>query len=531
MKKIASIALSLLMMLGVFAGCKSGDNAGLTDAKAYLTNMYQTAGKDEVMNMLMDKDVLSVVTIDGVTYSVEWTVEVTKGAKDAVKVGESYQENHVLIDVPDLPEKDILFTATATIKDDKGNTETVSFDYKVAGLNPDTDEDGDSSDVASDETSSDATESEDKDNTSSKKDDTNTSSKGNTNTNTSSKGNTNTNTNTSSKNNTNNKAPSDPKAIVDAAYALERNTQLDYEATLTGKVISVNEAYDAEFENVTVTIQVEGKEDKPIKCYRMKGTGADKVVKGDTITVKGTLKNYNGSVQFDTGCTMTKRVAGKTETTVLTDPKKIVEAAFKLAPGEDMGYDVTLTGKVVSIDSAYNPDFNNVSVLIAVEGKEILCYRMTGTAKDIKAVVGGDTVTVTGRIKNYNGTIEFDQGCVMRKRVSGGVVVETDPKKIVDAAFALEKGKSLPYSVTLTGKITKIATPYDAGFKNITVIIEVEGTKGTEELKCYRMKGEGAENLKVGDTIAVSGVIKNYVHQSSGDNEVEFDAGCTFILK
>ncbi|MBQ7798968.1 MAG: hypothetical protein IJ370_00595 [Oscillospiraceae bacterium] len=527
MKKIASIALSLLMMLGVFAGCKSGDNAGLTDAKAYLTNMYQTAGKDEVMNMLMDKDVLSVVTIDGVTYSVEWTVEVTKGAKDAVKVGESYEENHVLIDVPDLPEKDILFTATATIKDDKGNTETVSFDYKVTGLNPDAGDD-DSSDVASDETSSDATESEDKDNantnTSSKKDE-------NTNTNTSSKGNTNTNTNTSSKGNTTtNKAPSDPKAIVDAAYALERNTQLDYEATLTGKVISVNEAYDAEFENVTVTIQVEGKEDKPIKCYRMKGTGADKVKKGDTITVKGTLKNYKGRVKFDTGCALTKRVAGQTETTVLTDPKKIVEAAFKLAPGEDMGYDVTLTGKVVSIDSAYNPDFNNVSVLIEVEGKEILCYRMTGTAKDIKAVVGGDTLTVTGRIKNYNGTIEFDQGCVMRKRVSGGVTVETDPKKIVDAAFALEKGKSLPYSVTLTGKITKIATPYDAGYKNITVIIEVEGTKGTEELKCYRMKGEGAENLKVGDTIAVSGVIKNYVH-SSGDNEIEFDAGCTFILK
>ena len=34
MKKIAALALSLLMMLGVFAGCKSGDNAGLTDAKA-----------------------------------------------------------------------------------------------------------------------------------------------------------------------------------------------------------------------------------------------------------------------------------------------------------------------------------------------------------------------------------------------------------------------------------------------------------------------------------------------------------------
>ncbi len=530
MKKIAAIALSLLMMLGVFAGCKSGDNAGLADAKAYLTNMYQTASKGEVMSMLMDKDVVSVVTIDGVAYEVEWSIEVTKGATDAVKIGESYEENHVLIDVPDLPEKDILFTATATIKDAKGNTEAVSFEYKVAGLVSDEDEDT-TSDVASDEASSEEEEEEDNNdadtNTSSKKDDNNTSSKKDNN-NTSSKKNE--NTNTSSKKPSGTTAPTDPKAIVDAAYALERGAQLDYEATLTGKVISVNEAYDSEFENITVTIQIEGKTDKPIKCYRMKGNGADKVKKNDTITVKGTLKNYNGSVQFDAGCEMTKRVAGQTSTTVLTDPKDIVEAAFKLDPGASMDYDVTLEGKVTAIDTAYSAGYNNVSVVIKVEGKEILCYRLTGTAKDVKAIVGGDTITVTGRIKNYNGTIEFDQGCVLRKRVSGGVTIETDPKKIVDAAFALEKGASLPYSVTLTGKITKINDPYSSQYENITVTIEVEGTKGTELLKCYRIKGEDAENIKVGDTIAVTGIIKNFVH-SSGDNEVEFNAGSTFIKK
>ena len=45
-------------------------------------------------------------------------------------------------------------------------------------------------------------------------------------------------------------------------------------------------------------------------------------------------------------------------------------------------------------------------------------------------------------------------------------------------------------------------------------------------MKCFRLKGEGAESLKVGDVITVSGIIKNYVH-SSGDSEIEFDAGCT----
>jgi hypothetical protein len=42
------------------------------------------------------------------------------------------------------------------------------------------------------------------------------------------------------------------------------------------------------------------------------------------------------------------------------------------------------------------------------------------------------------------------------------------------------------------------------------------------------MKGEGAAALKVGDVITVSGTIKNYQH-SSGECEVEFDSGCTFV--
>jgi hypothetical protein len=41
------------------------------------------------------------------------------------------------------------------------------------------------------------------------------------------------------------------------------------------------------------------------------------------------------------------------------------------------------------------------------------------------------------------------------------------------------------------------------------------------------MKGDGADALKVGDVITVTGIIKNFQH-SSGDCEVEFDAGCTF---
>ena len=47
----------------------------------------------------------------------------------------------------------------------------------------------------------------------------------------------------------------------------------------------------------------------------------------------------------------------------------------------------------------------------------IMCYRLAGEgAKDLKV---GDTITVTGIMKNYKGTIEFDAGCELVKVVKG----------------------------------------------------------------------------------------------------------------
>lgn len=818
MKKLISIVLLLAMCLSMFAGCKQDtpeSTNALADAKAYLINMYQTVGKDEVMVLTTDKDVLSVVTIDGVGYNVEWAVSITEGASDAVKIGESSKENHVLLDIPEKPETDILFTATATIKDEAGNTEAASFSYKVAaaasagltdeeivelayqlengelmegnatltgvitmvktpwddsyknitvviqigeltdkriecyrlqgegakelaigdtitvtgilknyngtiefdaGCNLDKVEKGETVIAPTDPkeivaaayalaqgeslpysatltgkiTTVDTPWDEGYQNISVtiavegcedkpilcyrlKGDGAADLAVGDTITVTGFIVNYNgtieftsgckLDTAVEGGDTTDPANPTDPteptkpgtttkpvtkpnseSGVVDAAYALAEGEALPYEATLTGKVISVDDAYDSEYGNITVTIAVSGRESKPIKCYRLKGDGVDKIAKGDTITVTGTLKNYYGEIEFDFGCkldkrvsgggsvvtvetdpakimaaaaklgeneemsydvtlsgkvtvvddayssdygnisvtitvsgangktlkcfrmkgdevakvavgdtitvtgriknyygelelvngTMTKRVSGGgAPITQLTDPLKIVDAAYNLAANTDLGYDVTLTGKVTSIDTAYSADYDNITVTIAVSGREskpIKCFRMKGDG--VKKIVVGDTITVTGRLKNYvaegsdKGTIEFDAGCKMDKRVSGGVTVPTDPKEIVKAAYALEPGKALPYTATLTGKIISVDDKYSSQYKNITVTIVVDGCDD-QPIKCFRLKGDGAESLKVGDTITVTGVIKNYQH-SSGDCEIEFDSGCTF---
>lgn len=406
MKKIIALALSVLMILTCLVGC--GDDAAsnnLDSAVSYLENMYQTGKKDEAMKLSSDKDVLSVVVIDGVSYNVEWTVEVTEGDKDAVKIAESETENCVKIDIPDLPEADILFTANATVKDEEDNTATASFKYKVVGI------------VIA--------------------------------------------------------GTDDTATILEDAYALAEGAKMDGEVTLTGKITSVDTPYDAGYKNLTVTIVIEGFDDKPIKCYRLAGEGADTLAVGDTITVTGIIANYKGTIEFEQGCVVkaivkadgttstpsgttstpsgttstpsgtTSTPSGTTSTptgttsTPSADKKptsktaaQIVAEAYALKNGESLSYVATLTGKVNNINTPYTEDFGGqISVTISVEGKDIYCYKMKGTGVDKVAI--GDTITVTGVIKNYNGTVEFawDQASetevTMNKRVAGSGTVAT----------------------------------------------------------------------------------------------------------
>ena len=101
------------------------------------------------------------------------------------------------------------------------------------------------------------------------------------------------------------------------------------------------------------------------------------------------------------------------------------------------------------------------------------------------------------------------------------------PAEIVAAAYALQPGEVMEGAQTLTGKIINVDTPYNSGYKNITVTIEVKGCED-KPIMCYRLKGTGADVIAVGDTITVTGTVINYQH-TSGDTELEFDAGSMII--
>ena len=68
----------------------------------------------------------------------------------------------------------------------------------------------------------------------------------------------------------------------------------------------------------------------------------------------------------------------------------------------------TLTGTITEITTNYTSS-KGVTLIMVVKGREskpIQCYRLKGVGADAIAV--GDTITVQGTIKNYKGTVEFD---------------------------------------------------------------------------------------------------------------------------
>ena len=130
MKKLIALILALVLCLGALAGCEKAPEAPVVDtlanAKAYLFTMY----KDLAPKTLRDFDLVGIVSIGGVSYTVEWTTNV---AEDLIKVVPG--DKKVTIDiVNEKPEEEVQYTLTATIKDAEGKTASTSFDFYVPGV-------------------------------------------------------------------------------------------------------------------------------------------------------------------------------------------------------------------------------------------------------------------------------------------------------------------------------------------------------------------------------------------------------------
>ena len=288
--------------------------------------------------------------------------------------------------------------------------------------------------------------------------------------------------------------------------ALE-TTPTDY--VVVGTIVIGTEAYDIEWTADTDTINFVRGDDKMV------------TVDVDEENPEEVVYNLTATIQDAAGNTESVSFAHKVPAALILDGMsydEIVDAAYTLEDGLAMQDAQRLYGVITSVDTEYSEEYKNITVTIQVGDKAdklIQCFRLSGEGvKDLKV---GDDITVEGTLKNYKGTIEFDKGCQFL-----GLGEKIDQSMILDAAYALEDGLAMTAPTALQGVISKIDAPWSDEYKNITVIMVVDGIED-KPVMAYRLSGEGAKDLAEGDLITVAGTIKNY------KGTIEFDKGCKLI--
>ncbi|MBQ7358845.1 MAG: hypothetical protein IJW63_01980 [Lachnospiraceae bacterium] len=448
MKKMSIWALLLAMSISMLTGCSNEETkepatestpssvvesveeeSGLDDAVAYVKTIYK---KEDGKTTAKDYQRVGSVPVGAKTFEITWTVDV---AEDIVSVVRG-EDGMVTIDVNEENPEEVAYVLTASLTDGT-DTETLTWNHVLpAGKKLDS-----------------LTYAE----------------------------------------------------IVALAYAVADGDVTEDTYRLFGTVTSIDTAWSDEYKNITVTIAVAGCEEQPIMCYRLSGEGAQDLKVGDAITVEGQFTNYKGTIEFNKGCVL----VGYGE---FVDQSALLEAAFALGEGDSMDEVSILTGVISEIPTAWSDEYQNITVNLDFDGKTLQCYRLSGEgAKDL---VVGQTITVVGTIKNYKGLIEFDKGCKLVPNDAYHSV------KNAIGAYKLQDGEAQEVAKTITGTISTIDTAWSDEYQNITVTIVVAGLEDYP-IMCYRLSGEGAKDLAVGDVITVTGIIKNY------KGTIEFDKGCT----
>ena len=456
MKKLIAIVLMLTLCLGLFAGCKNDtptepQTSDLANAKTRLFNMYNTAGKGEENKILADKELTTVVVVGDNTFKVEWTVKVTAGPADGVKITAADTKNTVKLDIMDQPEEELHYTLIGTISDDAGNTESLSLACYTPAVKK--------IEVTDDKII----------------------------------------------------------LVVEGKYV----TGTDYLYTSSSGstkhelVISENED-DAlvltvrENGDGTVTfVTDEGKflmaDGTNVQIVDAEGEHTKFVLEAaeNGQYIKCANATYNDKAQYleaYSGCLTcygmnSEKVSLYTfvmQTVTTVSAKEVLDAAYALEAGQSLeGGPFTLTGEITKIDTAWSDDYKNITVTIKVDddGRTIQCFRLQGTgAKDLKV---GDNITVEGTISNFNGTVQFDKACTLKKNNSN---VHVHTEEVIPAKDAtctesgLTEGKKCSECGAILVEQKEIAAGHTWG--EWTVTKEATGEEEGEETRTCSVCGE-----------------------------------------
>ena len=299
--------------------------------------------------------------------------------------------------------------------------------------------------------------------------------------------------------------------------------------------------------------------------YKLTATVADADGKTEQVVFERTLPVFDSSAVVDkpeegvaykfylvhAGLGQTLFANGETDNEkflkTTTDPKAAPDFYVE-ADGEGFKFYTTINGA---------KKYLKASTTKSEDGKvsKYVNYADEGTTWTYKTATKGwyttidGTEYVVGTYGSYNtfslsegtyltvdnsGKTQFPGGLMLKETAeamtpSEGPTIYETPEEIVNAVYELDLGGYLSggHEYTLTGVITEIPSPWSDDYGNISVVIVV-GDMTDKPIECFRLKGEGANNLEVGNTITVKGKLTKYNNNTEA-GKVEFDAGCVLV--
>ena len=268
-----------------------------------------------------------------------------------------------------------------------------------------------------------------------------------------------------------------------------------------------------------------------------KFTSVDELKVGDEVIVKGTITNYNGTIElnqrneiYSLNGVIAGGETGEGDGT-LESPYDVAKALSLIANGEnDPDAEVYIKGKVSEIEEI-SAQFGNGTYYISVDGTtetQLYVYRgyyLNGekfTSEDQLKV--GDEVVILGKLTTFYDDPQVGTGSKLVS-VNGqtGMIPGTEalPYTPSQALEVIANGENDPEAeVYIKGKVSQIKE-VSAQFGNATYWISDDGTTDNQ-LYVFRGKylnGEkftSEDQLKVGDEVVILGKLTTY----NGDPQV-----------
>ena len=326
---------------------------------------------------------------------------------------------------------------------------------------------------------------------------------------------------------------------VGATLSAGESTETVYIRGIVSRIDEIDPSYG----NATYCISDDGTPNNQFLVYRgyslggEKFTSVDELKVGDEVIVKGTITNYNGTIElnqrneiYSLNGVIAGGETGEGDGT-LESPYDVAKALSLIVNGEnDPDAEVYIKGKVSQIKEV-SAQFGNATYWISDDGStdnQLYVFRgkyLNGekfTSEDQLKV--GDEVVILGKLTTFNDDPQVGTGSKLVS-VNGqtGMIPGTEalPYTPSQALEVIANGENDPEAeVYIKGKVSQIKE-VSPSFGNATYYISDDGTTDNQ-LYVFRGKylnGEkftSEDQLKVGDEVVILGKLTTY----NGDPQV-----------